>query len=315
MLRFSLVAAVSVWAGAGVADVPRVATDIAPVHSLVSQVMEGVGAPDLILRPGASPHDYALRPSEARALQSADIVVWVGEALTPWMSKPLESLSPDAQKLELMEVEGTVLHDFRDLSEQEEEHGREEDHHEHDEHTDAHGHDHEGADPHVWLDPANARVWLTHIADALSELDPDNAPLYRKNAQAARDRLAGLEGDLAKRLSAMQGVGYISFHDAYQYFEKRFALEPVGTISLSDASTPGPARLAALRDRVAGSGVRCAFSEPQFDTRLFQAAIDGEPVKTYELDPLGVGLEPGAGLYPALLEKMAASFEACAKGE
>ncbi|TMV09740.1 zinc ABC transporter substrate-binding protein [Ruegeria sediminis] len=312
MIRFSLLTVAITWAGAATADGPKVATDIAPVHSLVSQVMEGVGSPDLIIRPGVSPHGYSMRPSEAQALQSADLVVWVGEELAPWMVKPLASLAQGARQLELMDVEGTVHHDFRDLAgHSEERDGHDDAHHGHDEDE----HDHEGVDPHAWLDPRNAQVWLTRIAEELSDIDPQNAAIYRDNATVAHTRLEALEGELSASLVAMQDVRYISFHDAYQYFEKRFGLEPVGTISLSDASSPGPARLAALRERIAKKGASCAFSEPQFDTRLFNAALGQEAVQIHELDPLGARLEPGPNLYPALLQSMADSFAACAKGD
>jgi len=395
MLRPILCATLSGLAGVAAAEAPKVAVDIAPVHSLVARVMEGVGEPSLVIPANASPHDHAMRPSEARALQEADVVFWIGEDLTPWMTKPLGSLAPDAQQISLLEIEGVNLHDYRDLDgdHEDEEHDDHDDHaddhddhddhaddhddhddhaddhddhddhadhddhdghdhdghddHDHDDHGDkghddhaddhadhddhaghddhdaeeqaqhddhGHHHHHDGVDPHAWLDPQNARVWVAHIAAVLSEADPENAGTYQQNASAADADLQALEDQIAKEISGMQAQRFITFHDAYQYFEDRFGLKTSGTVSLGDASAPGPARLAALRDRIAEEGIDCAFSEPQFDTRLIEVAIEGSNAHVYELDPIGVGLEPGPDLYPALLRKMTEGYGLCIAG-
>ena len=165
-------------ANAALADVPRVVTDVPPVHSLVSSIMQGVGTPDLILDPGSSPHSHVMRPSEAQALQSADIIFWVGPELTPWLSDPISVLSKRALVHEMLEVDGTVTLSFReDLNDDE--------HNDHEEHD---GHGHEGIDPHAWLDPQNGVIWLGAIADLLAKSDPENADLYRKNAVWRRPR-------------------------------------------------------------------------------------------------------------------------------
>lgn len=369
MIRYSLAACGCVLGGAVSAEVPNVAADIAPVHSLVAVVMQGVGFPDLIVRPGASPHGYSMRPSEARALQNADLVFWMGESLTPWLTKPLETLGEGSVQIELLEAEGNVLHEYRDAShdhdkdehaghdehdehDDHEEHGHKDhdDHDDHDDHAkeDAHDdhdhdehakgdkhdehadhagedghddagdheghdhHDHEGADAHAWLDPENARLWLSVIADQLAEIDPENAALYQENAAAAREALAGQITRLQADLAPMQGKPFIAFHDAFQYFERRFGLTLTGTIAIGDASDPSPARLAHLRDEIVEHEVACAFSEPQYNTSLIEAAIEGSKAKIYTIDPLGSRLEPGVHLYPSLLDDMAASFADCA---
>lgn len=354
MIRFSLCVVGASLAGQAAAEAPKVATDIAPVHSLVARVMDGVGAPDLIIPPGASPHNNAMRPSQARALQSADVVFWVGEELTPWMSKPLSALSEDAQLVALLDTEGTVLYDFRDVTEEDHhddhsdyddhddhaDHDDDDDHADHDEHADHdghddhaedkheghddheeehaghddHGHDHDGIDPHAWLDPENARVWVQVIAETLATADPENAQQYRDNAQAADVELAALQNEIAADLSGMQARSFITFHDAYQYFEKRFGLETSGSVSLGDASAPGPARLAALQEKVAEDQIVCAFAEPQYDTRLVKTAIEGTGAAIYELDPIGVAINPGADQYMELLRALVASYQACANG-
>ncbi|SFC01897.1 zinc ABC transporter substrate-binding protein [Tropicimonas isoalkanivorans] len=317
------------------AEVPSVATDIAPIHSLVAKVMGELGAPSLIVPPGASPHGYAMRPSEARALSEADLVVWAGEGLEPWLSKSIASLAGDAEALELLEVPGTQLHEFRsnDLFEHEEaahagavQHASEGDHadehhHDHDDeeaendHHDGEGdhdhHDHHGTDPHAWLDPANAQVWLTAIAEALSAIDPENGTAYADNAAAAQAELATLGADITDELAPLGDVRFIVLHDAFQYFERRFGLQAVGALSLGDAADPTAARVAALRDEVRRAGVSCMVTEPQFNAALVDTVAEGANVKTVVLDPLGVSHDPGQGLYTATLRDIADGFATC----
>jgi zinc transport system substrate-binding protein len=329
------------------ADVPRVAVDIAPVHALVAKVMEGVGVPDLVVPPGASPHGYALRPSEAAVLQGADLVVWVGPGLTPWLADPLDTLAPDAARLSLLEADGVRLLDFRQgvsfAADDHDEHDAHDDHghdaqgheeenkdahadddhghkehghqeHAHGEHAhDDHGaddHDHSGTDPHAWLDPVNAGVWLGVIADELSRLDPENAAHYAANAGEAQTSMIALEAEIAARMAPLSGQ-FIVFHDAYHYFEARFGVEAAGAISLSDAAPPGPARVAEIRDLVADEAITCVFAEPQFNRGMVDAVFSGTGVNIGIIDPLGATLTPGAALYDALVMGMAASFESC----
>ena len=303
------------------ADVPRVAVDIAPVHALVAQVMDGVGVPDLVLPPGASPHGYALRPSEAGVLQGADLVVWVGPGLTPWLADPLATLAPDAGRLTLLEADGLRLLEFREgVSFAAHDHGDHDDHshddHSHDDHGhDDHGHDghdhaHSGTDPHAWLDPVNAALWLGAIAEELSSRDPANAERYRANALAGQADLAALQDRIAARMAPLRGE-FIVFHDAYHYFEARFGIEAAGAISLSDAAPPGPARVAEIRDLVAAQSITCVFVEPQFNRGMVDAVFEGTGVTIGVIDPLGAALQPGAGLYASLLEGMATAFEGC----
>ncbi|GAA6199539.1 zinc ABC transporter substrate-binding protein [Aquicoccus sp. SU-CL01552] len=352
------------------AEAPQVVTDIAPVHALTSTVMDGVGTPVLLVKPGLSPHSYALRPSQARALQDADLVVWVGEGLAPWLEKPLESLAGRGEMLELIEAEGTIKlpyrgaddvlaaaeaehadhdhavddHDDHDHEEGHDDHdhdAHEEGHDDHDDHDhdaheeghddhDGHGHDaheeehdeghdeaghhhHHGSyDPHAWLDPQNGAVWLEVIAEKLAALDPEHADLYRANAAKGQAEIAAAVDEVTEALRPMQGVAFVSYHDAFQYFEKRFGLTLVGTVTPGDATDPSPAQLAQLRDRLVDLGVRCAFAEPQFDTGLLEAAVAGRDIPILELDPLGRRHELGKGLYPALIRDLGAGFAACA---
>ncbi len=322
---------------------PRVAVDIAPIHGLVAQVMAGVGDPDLVIPPGATPHGYSMRPSEARMLEAADLIIWAGPTLTPWLQAPIESLAGGAHQLRLLEVEGNVALSFRDgvafeahdhdhEGHDHEEHDHEEhdhedhDHeaHDHEEHDheahdheddhasdhDDHGHDHSGIDPHAWLDPVNAQLWLSVIAGELARIDPDNAALYSENAATARAALDVQAADVADRMAALSGR-FVVFHDAYHYFEARFGIEAAGAISLSDAAPPSPQRMAEIRDLVVDQDITCVFVEPQFNRGIVDAVFDGSDIRITQIDPLGAALTPGATLYGELLEGMADAFEAC----
>ncbi|QIE46231.1 zinc ABC transporter solute-binding protein [Pseudohalocynthiibacter aestuariivivens] len=302
------------------ADTPRVATDILPVQSLVAMVMEGVGTPDLIVQPGASPHGYALRPSDARALQEADLVFWMGPALTPWMLDAINTLGEDAQVTSLLDVDATELFHFREGAslEMEDAHADHDDHEDHEEehgdHADDDGHDdhdHSGVDPHAWLDPHNAIAWIDLIAFRLVQNDPKNAAIYVQNAKTAQAMIETVSAEVAAELSPLRGRPYIVFHDAYQYFERHFAIPAAGSISLSDASKPSPARLAEIRHIITETGALCVFSEAQFNPGLVATVMEGTDARTALLDPIGAEQTPGADLYPALLRAMAARMMEC----
>ncbi len=318
-----------------IADVPSVAVDIAPLHSLVARVMDGVGTPDLVIPPGASPHEYSLRPSEAQALQDADLVFWVGEDLTPWLEEGIETLAEGATVTALLEADDTILLDFRDGAtfeahdhadhgdEDHDDHDHEEhaeekhDDHDHEEHAEeAHGHeghDHGEHDPHAWLSPDNAATWLNVIAAQLSAADPDNAGTYFANAAAGRDEIAALKVEVAGILDPVRGGKFIVFHDAYQYFETTFDFSASGAISISDASDPSPARVAEIQETVREGGINCVLSEPQYNPTMVATVMDGTGASTGVLDPLGSNLDPGAALYPALITGLASELATCLK--
>lgn len=291
------------FTGAGQADVPRVATDIAPVHGLVARVMQGVGSPDLVVQPGASPHGYSLRPSEALALNRADFVFWMGEGLTPWLEGSIETLASGARVIELLHVEGGIELAFREgakFSQHEEQ--------DHDGHDD---HDHAGIDPHAWLAPDNGMLWLDLIAAELASYDPDNAEIYRANAKAGRAEIAAVVEAIDGTLEPLRSGGFVVFHDAYQYFEASFGLSALGAISLSDATAPSPARITEIRNAVAEFGVSCVFSEPQFSPGLVATVLDGTGAKTAVIDPMGTALPLGPQFYPSLLLDLGQQIAEC----
>lgn len=326
-------AVASVALGAPAFAEPVVVTDIAPVQSLVARVMQGVGEPTQILPSGASPHGYAMRPSEAAALADADVVFWVGPELTPWLDRAIDTLATKAEAVELLEAPGTTHLAFREGATFEahhhdedgpdahagehEGHADEGDEHEHaaaegHEHSDeAHGHDHHGVDPHAWLDPDNGKVWLATVAENLAKADPANADTYRRNAAEGARELDDLTGKLAAKLAPVRGAPFVVFHDGYHYFESRFDIEAAGAVSLSDASKPGPARVAEVRDTIRKLDAVCVFTEPQFQPTLVATIVEGTDARVATLDPLGINLEPGPTLYPALLTQLADNLVAC----
>lgn len=278
------------------AEVPKVVTDIPPVQSLVAQVMGDLGQPELLLTRGADEHDFQLKPSQAGAVAEADLVVWIGPELTPWLDGALETRPDGAAALALLEAEGTMVRGY--------EKGHDEE-----------GHDHGSADPHAWLDPDNAKVWLGLIAGELSRLDPANAATYAANATAAAEGVAALDAEIAARLAPVKDRPLVTFHDAYGYFADHYGLTFAGSIALGDASTPGAARLAELRGELEAGGVTCIFPEVQHDPALMEQLAEGTAVKIGgALDPVGSSLEPGPGAYAALLTGIAQTIVDCAGG-
>ena len=301
----SLAAGMAMIGGVAMSDTPKVAADISPVHSLVSRVMLGVGTPDLIVQAGASPHGYTLRPSEAKALQDAQVVFWMGESLSPWMEGALDTLSSDAIIITLLERDETILMEFREGALFEE--------HDDDDHGDEKHHDdgHGSYDPHAWLSPDNARIWLNLIASQLSIVDPENAGTYFANAAAARLEIEALTTEVNSLLEPIRGKKFIVFHDAYQYFEKAFDLSASGAISLGDASKPSPARIAEIQGRIQEESIDCVLSEPQFNKGLVATVVTGSNAKTSVIDPLGVELTPGLDLYSELIRNMTKTLVNC----
>lgn len=354
------------------ASSPNVVVDIAPVHSLVEQVMDGVGRADLLIQPEASPHSYSLSPSEARFLSEADVVFWMSEGLTPWLEKSLATLASKAHKVEMIAVGGTTTYAFREGatfeahdhheeghheekghhdeelhddhakhegehhednhhdhesglldkflslfssdSDHEEEHHDEHEGHRDDHHDDDHhdGHNHEGEDPHAWLDPMNAKVWVEKIRDVLVKHDPENALTYQQNAEKALVRLEQLITKISRETNSLEQSKFIVFHDAYQYFERRFGVLAAGSISLVDGQDPSPARVAEVRDLVQKLNITCVFTEPQYNAGLVSNVFEGTSVKTIGvMDPLGADIKVGKDQYEQLMTSMLSSLKRC----
>ena len=287
----------------------KVVTSIKPIHSLASYLMDGVAKPDLIVDGYASPHGFALKPTHAKMLQEADLVFWVGEDLENFLEKPLKSIAKKAEKIELMEIKGLTKLKFRERNifdehgHKEDEHGHKEDEHGHDEH--AHG-EH---DPHIWLDPMNAKVILSEMAEHLIENDSKNEAKYKANLKRAHKDLDQLTKKVKSELN--KDFKSIVFHDAYQYFEKRFDINVLGAFTVNTDVMPGAEQLAEIREVIEHDKVSCVFSEPQFNPDIIKAVAKDTNIATGVIDPLGATLNPGKDLYFDLIGNMSKSFKGC----
>ena len=292
----------------------KVVASIKPIHSLASYLMDGVGKPDLIVDGYNSPHGFALKPSHAKMLQNANLVFWVGEDLETFLEKPLKSVAKKAEKIELMEIKGVKKLEFRErnIFEGHDDHGHD-DHKEHghkeDKHDDHHEHAHGEHDPHIWLDPINAKAILSEMAEHLIEKDPNNASAYKANLKKAHKALDNLTKKVKSELKG--DFKSIVFHDAYQYFEKRFNVNVLGAFTVNTDVLPGAEQLAEIREIIEHEKVTCVFSEPQFNPDIIKAVAKDTNIKTGVIDPLGATLDPGKDLYFDLIRNMYASFKSC----
>lgn len=297
------------------AAVPDVLVTVKPVHALVAGVMEGVGEPDLLLEGAASAHSYAMRPSDARLLTDADVVFWIGEGYETFMARPLSTLAKAARIVELSADAGIPLLRTREGGDWEA-HANE----------DEHGHDLKGEphergeargafDMHIWLDPENARRIVDKAAAVLTEEDPANEAAYAANAAKVKQKLDALDAELRDALRPVKKVAYIVFHDAYQYFERRFATNAVGSITVGPGRLPGAKRLYDIRRRIVQSNARCVFSEPQFEPALVQTVMEGMDARTGVLDPLGADVPAGPDAYFAIMRNLARSLAGCLSGQ
>lgn len=292
---------------------PRIVASIKPVHSLVAGVVREVGEPRLLVPGGASPHEYSLRPSDARAISEADIVFWIGPELESFMVKPLQNAKGRVRSVALLDAPGVAVLPLREGGAWESRPHR---------HEGGAGHDAEherdrGAarDAHVWLDPVNAVAMVRHIVATLGEADPDHRADYQRNGAALIERLNELNRQLAMELGPIQDRPYIVFHDAYQYFERRYGLSAVGSVVLNPEQRPGAKRVAEIQARIRDLGVRCVFGEPQFQPALVETAIVGSGARSGVLDPEGgAELQAGPEAYFELLRRLADSLRTCLSG-
>jgi len=294
------------------AEGPKVVTSIKPVHSLVAGVMVGAGSPALLVPGGGSPHAYTLRPSQARRLQEADLVFWIGDGMETFLAKPLGALARGARVVALYRAPGGTLlatrrggvWDDHGAARDEAASAQREPNHDD---NNAHG----SVDMHVWLDPANAQAMAGAIAEALAETDPANAARYRANGEDLRQRLGALDRELRRTLAPVAARPYVVFHDAYQYFEARYGLSAAGAITVSPGRPPGARRLAEIRARIVATGARCVFAEPQFPPPLVRTVIEDTAAKAAILDPLGAELTAGPETYFTLMRALARALADC----
>lgn len=304
---FVLFCLLLLWATPATAA-PRVVVTIKPIHSLVAGVMAGVGEPELLIKGGGSPHDYSLRPSDAKLLSRAGLVVRVGADFETFLNRSLATLAGKARVVSLDGLEGINLLPAREGGVWE-------------------GHPHPGADAgkghaepghaennlHLWLDPQNGRAIVAGLVKVLTELDPANGERYRQNGATLDRRLVELDGRLAQQLQPVAGRPFVVFHDAYPYLERRYNLRAVGSITVSPGRAVGARRLSEIRAKIKATNASCVFSEPQFEPKLAVMLTEGTGASTGVLDPEGAGLTPGPEAYFQLLDGLGRSLRGCLK--
>ena len=284
-----------------------VVTSIKPLHSLTSYIMEGVGEPELIIDGVASPHNFQIKPSHAKMLQNADLVIWIGEDLESFLPTALKSIPKDAVVFELLDQSGLKKLKFREknIFEGHDDHG----HDEHAKKEDDHGHGHGSFDPHIWLDPANAKVIVKKITNQLSKIDKDNASKYKANSKKVIKDLDGLIKEVKNEIN--KDASFVVFHDAYQYFEKRFGLSVIGALTVNPDVMPGAEQLSEIREVIEHEKAKCIFSEPQFNPNIINSIASDTGVKTGVLDPLGANIDKGKNMYFDLIKDMSNSLKGC----
>jgi zinc transport system substrate-binding protein len=180
------------------------------------------------------------------------------------------------------------------------------------ERKDAHpAHDAGAIDGHAWLDPVNAQAMVEQIARVLSRHDPASATVYSANADALKSKLHDLVTELADLLGPVAGRPYILFHDAMQYFERRFGLNAIGSIAISPEIPPSGKRLLELRQRIKVAGAVCVFAEPQFGASLVRTVVEGTGVRVATLDPEAINFTPSPRLYFTLMRSLATELVHC----
>ena len=290
----------------------QVVTSIKPIHSLASLLMDGIGTPKLIVDGSNSPHNFTLKPSHAKMLQNADLVFWVGEDIEIFLEKPLGTVAKKAKKIELMEISQIKKLKFREKNIFEghhDDHGhKKHDDHGHKKHDD-HGHAHGEHDPHIWLDPLNAKVILTVMAKNMKMMDKKNSAKYDANLKKANAKIDGLVSEINKVIN--KNAKYVVFHDAYQYFEKRFGLKTLGALTVNTDVLPGAEQLKDIRKVIKKENAKCIFSEPQFNPKIIKAIAKDTNIKTGVLDPLGADLKNNKDLYFKLLNNLSNSLRKC----
>ncbi len=292
---------------------PKVVATIKPIHSIAANVMAGVGEPDLLLDAAVSEHTAQLTPSQVRAMQNADLIVAVGENLEAFLHKALENPEIGQKKVfEAGEAPGVKTLPARDggLWEPHSHEGESEEAHA----EEGHDHDHGGHDPHIWMDPENAKAIANELAKTLGGLDSANAVKYQENAAKFASSLDALSAEIKTEIAPVQDKRYIVFHDAYQYFEARFGMNPAGSVTVNPEVTPGAKRLKEIHDRIAETKTVCVFAEPQFEPKYVETVIEGTKAKTAVLDGLGAQEPKGPEAYAGMMRRFVTSLTGCLKG-
>ncbi len=287
---------------------PKVIASIVPVHSIVASVMGDVGTPELLLSGRNSEHTASLSPQQLSDLGKADVVFMIGSGLEHKLGQLSGGDAVGGKTfIALSEAAGIKTLPVRQ--------GGTFEAHEHEEHEGEEHDDHDEAilkfDPHVWLDPENVKAMTNAVAADLSKIDPGNAKTYEANAAAYVASLDQLTAEITAETKPIQNKPFVVFHDAYQYFEKRFGLTAVGSISDVSAAAPSAKRLNEIRSKLEETKAICVFREPQFDAKYVTVVLEGSQARQGVLDPIGSDITPGPKAYAELLTRLAKGARDC----
>lgn len=273
---------------------PKVVVSIAPIHSLVANLMQGVGQPDLLVKGPQSPHHFSLTPAQVKKVKDADLIIRVGESLETFLTKPIQSFGKKecalikAPHLNLLEVRGKPC-----------------------EHCAAHT----NIDPHIWLDINNAMVMVDAITSCLSDIDEPNKVQYAQNATLVKEKLKNLAMEIQQHAEELKGLNFICVHDAFHYYEQMVGVRNVGVLASAHSLDPSLKHLSDIKTLLTHGSVSCVFSEPQSQSKILNALAQEFNLYRGIIDPLGADIEPGIDHYFLLLKQITASFTGCLKNK
>jgi zinc transport system substrate-binding protein len=275
-----------------VASASTILTSFKPIQMIVTELTQGVSEPDVVMNSNASPHDYALKPSDVKKIQNADMLIWFGPDLEAFLTKVAKS---NDNLVTISEIPNINLREFGEDP--------------HDHHHD--GHDHGSHDPHFWLGIDQVEVASSYISDKLVEVDPQNADVYKKNLDVFLSQLADKKRSIEAQLAPVKDKGYYVFHDAYSYYEDEFGLNKLGHFTVSPERKPGAKTLISIKKTLAKQDVQCVFSEPQFTPAVIESVVRGSSTQKGQLDPVGSDIEVGKGSYFEFLQQLTDSYTSC----
>ena len=275
-----------------VASASTILTSFKPIQMIVTELTQGVSEPDVVMNSNASPHDYALKPSDVKKIQNADMLIWFGPDLEAFLTKVAKS---NDNLVTISEIPNINLREFGEDP--------------HDHHHD--GHDHGSHDPHFWLGIDQVEVASSYISNKLVEVDPQNADVYKKNLEVFLTQLADKKRSIEAQLAPVKDKGYYVFHDAYSYYEDEFGLNKLGHFTVSPERKPGAKTLISIKKTLAKQDVQCVFSEPQFTPAVIESVVRGSSTQKGQLDPVGSDIEVGKGSYFEFLQQLTDSYTSC----
>lgn len=282
------------------AKAPQVLASIKPLQLISQAITEGVTDTQVLLPPGASPHNHSLRPSDARKLHSAEVIFWVGPAMESFLERSLPS-SKKAVSVAMMNIQGISLRKSGEKTEESE----------HDHHDHAHHHDHGEYDPHIWLSTDNGRAIAKAMSKTLSEVDIEHAPQYQKNLAKFLANLDEADQRNKGIIEQLENQPLFVFHDAYGYLQDQYHLNVAGHFTLNPEQQPGAKHLTSLRDQLKRSGDTCIFREPQFQPAYIDSITQGLPVRVGVLDPLGDKIKVQPDGYPIFINTLVDNINQC----